>query len=112
MNKRLCVILTVVFIFTFTCSVMAEEPSAGAKVVDLFLVRPISLVGATISTGAYLVMSVPLAIMGGAETASTVMVDAPWRFTNQRYLGDFSNYKDNSSITGERCGPYNHAYRE
>ncbi|WAC07935.1 MAG: hypothetical protein OS130_01680 [Thermodesulfobacteriota bacterium] len=110
MNKRLCVILTVVFIFTFTCSVMAEEPSVGSKIVDLFLVRPISLVGATVSTGAYLVMSVPLAIMGGAETASTIMVDAPWRFTNQRYLGDFSHYKDNNSIAG--CGPCKYGSRE
>jgi len=110
MNKRLCIMLTVVFIFTFTCSAMAEEPSVGSKVVDLFLVRPISLVGATISTGAYLVMSVPLAIMGGAESASTIMVDAPWRFTNQRYLGDFSHYKDNGSIAG--CGPCNYGSRE
>ena len=103
MNKRLCVILAVVFIFTFTCSVMAEEPSVGAKVVDLLLVRPISLVGATISSGAYLVMSVPLAIMDTDGTASTIMVEAPWRFTNQRHLGDFSHYKDNGSIGG--CGP-------
>jgi len=110
MNKRLCVILAVVFIFTFTCSVMAEEPSVGAKVVDLLLVRPISLVGATISSGAYLVMSVPLAIMGGDEEASTIMVDAPWRFTNQRYLGDFSNYKDNMGIAG--CGPCQYGSRE
>jgi len=109
-NKTLCIILAVAFIFTFTCPVLAEEPSAGSKVVDLLLVRPISLVGATVSTGAYLVMSVPLAIMGGAETASRTMVDAPWRFTNQRYLGDFSHYKDNMSIAG--CGPCQHEVRE
>jgi hypothetical protein len=110
MNKRLCVILAVVFIFSFTCAVMAEEPSVGAKVADMLLVRPISLVGATISTGAYLVMSVPLAIMHTDETASTIMVEAPWRFTNQRYLGDFSHYKDNLPIGG--CGPCQYGSRE
>jgi len=110
MNKRLCVILAVVFIFSFTCSVMAEEPSVGAKVADMLLVRPISLVGATISSAAYLVLAVPFAIMETDETASTIMVDAPWRFTTQRYLGDFSNYKDRGGIAG--CGPCKYGDRE
>jgi hypothetical protein len=100
MKRRLCIFLAVMFIFAFTYPVMAEEqPSVGIKVVDLLLVRPMSLAVSSVSTGIYIGISPLVFVLGVGEPAARVMVEAPWRFTAGRYLGDFNHYKDNQPIT-------------
>jgi hypothetical protein len=112
MNKILFIILTVMFILVFECPAIAQTeaksgtvatqgaPSVGAKIADVALVRPVCLVGSTISTAAYLVIS-PLAYaMGLGEPAARAMVEGPWRFTGSRYVGEFDHYKDDRPITG------------
>ena len=113
MNKILFIILTMMFMFAFTCPAIAQtnpqsgpeaghkrEASAGLKIVDVVLVRPISVVGSTISTAAYLVISPFVFVMGVAEPTARVMVEAPWRFTAFRYMGEFDHYMDERPIMG------------
>ena len=76
-----------------------EEPTNGMKALDLFLVRPLSIVGSTLSTAFYLV-TVPITFPAGvSEPAARILVEAPWRYTGMRYLGDFKHYKDGNPIT-------------
>jgi hypothetical protein len=80
---------------------LADEtwrPSAGLKVVDLVLVRPVSLSVAIGSTLTLLGLSIPVYLIGMGDPALEIMVKAPWRFTNARPLGDFGHYKDDEPI--------------
>ena len=75
-----------------------EEPTTGMKVLDLLVVRPLSIVGSTLSTAFYLV-TVPITFPSGvSEPAARILVQAPWRYTGMRYLGDFKHYKDGNPI--------------
>lgn len=75
------------------------EPTTGMKVLDLLLVRPLSIVGSAISTAFY-VVTVPITFPSGvSEPAARIFVEAPWRYTGMRYLGDFKHYKDGNPIT-------------
>lgn len=74
-------------------------PSTGMKAVDLLLVRPLSAVGATLSTAIYILTCPFTFVAGVSEPAARILVEAPWRFTGMRYLGDFENYKDGNPIT-------------
>ena len=72
----------------------------GLKLVDAALVRPATLVGASISTTFFL-GTLPLTFLTGVGVeAADVLVLAPWRFTAARYLGDFNSYTDSRSATG------------
>lgn len=76
-----------------------EQPTTGMKFLDLLLVRPLSIIGSTLSTAFYLV-TVPITYPSGvSEPASRILVEAPWRYTGMRYLGDFHHYKDGNPIT-------------
>lgn len=112
MKKILFVILAIILILASASLAVAqkepqsypeatqEEPSIGLKIVDVLLVRPIGVVGSTVSTATYIAIS-PLAfVMGLGEPAVRVMVEAPWRFTSCRYIGEFNHYKDERSIMG------------
>ncbi len=77
-----------------------KGPSAWLKTLDVLVVRPFAVVGSTVSTAAYLAIS-PLAfVMGLGESAARVMVEAPWRFTAFRYVGQFNHYVDEEPIMG------------
>lgn len=116
MNKRLCVILVVMFIFAFTCPVVAQEepsvpvvaqaeqpsePSVGLKIVDIVLVRLPCLGGSIASTAVYLAISPVVYAIGVADQVANAMVVAPWRFTAKRYLGQFNHYKDEKPLRGD-----------
>ena len=76
-----------------------QEPSVGAKVLDLLIVRPISLGVSGITTGFFLV-TLPITFpIGVSEASARIFVEAPWRFTGARPLGDFEHYKDGKPIT-------------
>jgi len=112
MKKILSVILVVMFIFAFTCPVTAQtrttsvptvtyqQPSVGEKVVDALLVRPPCAIGAFLSTGVYLVIALPVHIIGVSDIVARAMVEAPWRFTHYRYLGEYDHYIDEKPIMG------------
>ncbi len=103
-SKRLVSILSVVAILIlFSSSVFAQEvrqnPPVGMKVLDILLVRPVSVCVASAMT-AVCVTTIPLPfVMGVGEPYARIMIEAPWRFTAGRYLGDFHNYKDGKPIT-------------
>jgi len=103
-SKRLISILAVVAILTlFSSSVLAQElrenPPVGLKILDVIIVRPISA-SVACATTAFCVGTMPLAyITGIGEPSARILIEAPWRFTAGRYLGDFSNYKDGKGIT-------------
>ncbi|MGZ6249067.1 MAG: hypothetical protein ACXWMC_05585 [Syntrophales bacterium] len=83
----------------FADGIEREQPTMGMKIFDLLLVRPLSIVGSALSTGFYLV-TVPITYPSGvSEQAARLLVEAPWRYTGMRYLGDFHHYKDGHPIT-------------
>ncbi len=100
--KILVIILCVSIFFSssaFADHMKREEPTAGMKALDLFLVRPLSIVGSTLST-AFFLATVPITFPSGvSEPAARILVEAPWRYTGMRYLGDFHHYKDGNPIT-------------
>lgn len=76
-----------------------EQPTVGMKVLDLLVVRPLSIVVSTTSTAFYIV-TVPITFPSGiSEPAARILVEAPWRYTGMRYIGDFKHYKDGNPIT-------------
>ncbi len=78
----------------------AEEwnPPWILKAVDIVLVRPTSMVVSVLSTGVYTVLLPITFPTGVAGEAIYPMVFAPWRFTSERYLGDFNKYRDGGTI--------------
>jgi len=77
----------------------AGQSNVGMKILDLILVRPISIVVSTASTAIYLA-TVPITFPAGvSEPAARALVEAPWRYTGARYLGEFDRYKDGNPIT-------------
>jgi len=103
-SKRLISVLAFLAILTlFSSSVLAQElrenPPVGMKILDLIVVRPISAVVACAST-AFCAGTMPLAyVIGVGEQSARVLIEAPWRYTGGRYLGDFYHYKDGKPIT-------------
>jgi hypothetical protein len=103
-SKRLFSILAVLPILTlFSSSVLGQEirenPPVGFKVLDILVVRPLSA-SVACATTVFCVGTMPLAyITGIGEPSARVLIEAPWRFTAGRYLGDFSHYKDGKPIT-------------
>lgn len=102
-SKRLVSIVAVAAILTLFCSPalaqeIRENPPAGIKILDILVIRPISACVACAST-AFCVGTMPLAyITGIGEPSARIFIEAPWRFTAGRYLGDFSHYKDGRPI--------------
>jgi hypothetical protein len=83
-------------------AIAPERPhiNFGLKLLDVALVRPISLVGAIASTAVGLAGAMLTFPMGLADEVVTYTIIAPWRFTNTRYIGDFRYYEDGGTITG------------
>jgi len=76
-----------------------EQPTVGMKVLDLLVVRPVSIVVSAASTAIHIV-TVPITFPAGvSEPAARILVEAPWRFTGMRCLGHFNRYKDGNPIT-------------
>ena len=100
--KILVTALSILILFSsaaFADGMDREQPTTGMKVLDLFLVRPLSIIGSSIST-AFFLATVPITFPSGvSEPAARIMVEAPWRYTGMRYLGDFHHYKDGNPIT-------------
>ena len=102
--KRLISIFVFFVILTlFPSSVLAQElrenPPVGLKILDIIVVRPISASVACVST-AFCAGTMPLAyVIGVGEQSARVLIEAPWRYTGGRYLGDFYHYKDGKRIT-------------
>lgn len=102
MKKILNSVLLLMLIFALFCPVcMAQNnpPSAGLKIVDALLVRLPCVAASAGSTAIYVAISPLTYLMGIGEPLSRVMVEAPWRFTSARYLGEFDHYKDEGPIT-------------
>ena len=75
-----------------------EAPTTGTKVLDIFLVRPLSMVGAFASTGLFL-GTLPVTFFTGiSEDSVNLLVLAPWRFTSARPIGVYDRYKDGRDI--------------
>ena len=75
-----------------------ECTCVGAMLADLFLVRPLCLVGSVASTGLCIAVSVPATLMGAGEPVGQALFVAPWRYTADRELGDFDHYKDGTPV--------------
>jgi hypothetical protein len=75
-------------------------PAFGTKVVDVVLIRPVTMVGSIASTALAVGLSPITWMTGVGDESVEYMVVAPWRFTAHRYPGKFSSYKDGRSATG------------
>jgi len=112
MNRILIVILLFMSVAAFAYPVSAQQTGqrapeayqAGApvalQVLDVVLVRPFCVAGSIVSTAAFLAISPLVYVMGLSEPAARVMVEAPWRFTSFRYVGQFDHYTDEKPIMG------------
>ncbi len=103
MSSILAILAIVAILGLFSSSVLAQEirqnPPAGLKVLDVLIVRPVSGLVACATT-AFCVGTMPLAYVWGiGEPSARILIEAPWRFTAGRYLGDFYHYKDGKPIT-------------
>lgn len=103
--KRSSVVLAVAVLLLIASPVSASA-AAGSdapfaqKLLDVALVRPITMVGAFASTALCVGLS-PLTFFTGVGVASVdYLVAAPWRFTAGRYPGDFGGYIDGRTATG------------
>lgn len=103
--KKIGIFILVSLLFTlFSSFALAEElshlqPTGGMKILDLVVVRPLSICVSTLSTAFYIV-TVPITFPAGvSEPAARILVEAPWRYTGARYLGEFDRYKDGYPIT-------------
>jgi hypothetical protein len=73
----------------------SAEPGLGAKVADAVLLRPLAIVGASVSTVAFFVAVVPAWIVGVDDRdLAHHMVKRPWHYVHSRDLGDFENSSD------------------
>ena len=79
-------------------------PGVAIKIVDLLMVRPPCIGISAASTGICAALSPLTYFMGIGEASTRVLIEAPWRFTAYRYLGEFNHYKDDKPIT---CVPDN-----
>jgi hypothetical protein len=65
-----------------------EEPSGGAMLADLFMLRPTMLVGTAVGVTAF-VVSLPFTALGGnMDEAADQLVMRPVKYTFVRPLGD------------------------
>lgn len=100
--KILMIALSIFVLFftpVFAQQMEQEEPTVGMKVLDLLVVRPLSIVVSAASTAIHIV-TVPVTFPAGvSEPAARILVEAPWRFTGMRCLGHFNRYKDGNPIT-------------
>ena len=73
-------------------------PSAGKVVLDLLLVRPFCVVGSLTSTAVCIVTMPAAFLVGVGDQSAHLLVQAPWRFTTGRPLGEFNTYRDGYPI--------------
>ena len=91
LKSRLAVSLLAITLSTTTLpsysEIIEEKPSAGAMLADVFVARPLLLVGTVLGTGAF-VVSLPFSILGGnvGEAADTLVLE-PATATFFRCLG-------------------------
>ncbi len=94
----LCVAIPFSFSTAYADGVEREQPTTGMKILDLLAVRPFCIIGSTLSTAFY-VVTVPITYPSGvSQPAARMLVEAPWRYTGMRYLGDFKHYKDGNPM--------------
>ena len=67
-----------------------ENPSGGAMMFDLAVVRPISFVATAIGCVCFVVSSPFAALGGNLDLAGEKLVKSPAAFTFKRPLGDFN----------------------
>jgi len=106
--KRSSVILVVAALLLLTSPVLAKASSRSEapfaqKLLDVALVRPVTLVGSLTSTALCVGLSPLTWLLGPGVGVPSVdyLVVVPWRFTAGRYAGDFRNYIDGRTATGE-----------
>ncbi len=107
-TKLVVIILTILSITLFYSFVWAQEseepasrqrPPVAVMVLDLIIVRPISVAVSAAST-IFCAGTMPLAYpIGVGEQSTRIFIEAPWRFTGMRHLGEFGSYKDGKPIT-------------
>ena len=104
MKKEIFVVLLVAMLLAVPISqAYGDEadgkPPVALKVVDVVIVRPVS---AAVAAGltAVSVGTMPLAyVCGIGEHSARILIEAPWRFTAARKIGEFDSYKDGKPIT-------------
>jgi hypothetical protein len=73
--------------------VQRPNANAGMVILDAFVVRPLTAVGSVLTT-ALCVATLPFTVPTGlSEPAARVLIEAPWKFTADRYVGYFNWYK-------------------
>jgi hypothetical protein len=99
LTKKTLILMTVasLLIMPFGSTTMAaeyfeaEDPSGGAMMYDLCVVRPVALVATALGSVVF-VLSWPFSALGGnSDVASQKLVKDPAAYTFKRPLGEFQN---------------------
>ena len=104
MKKEIFVVLLVAMLLAVPISqVYGDEadskPPVALKVVDIVIVRLVSVVVA-VGLTAVSIGTMPVAyVCGVGEHSARILVQAPWRFTAARKFGEFNRYVDGKPIT-------------
>ena len=104
MKREIFVVLLVATLLALPISQAYAEEADGKtpvvlKVVDVVIVRPVSVAVAAGLT-AVSVVTMPLAyVCGVGEHSARILIEAPWRFTAARRFGELDRYVDGKPIT-------------
>jgi len=95
--RKIVVLLTLCFLCLTSTAAFAQIDDGLITIGDLVVSRPVGIV-VTVVGGALFVVSLPFALASGSvkETAD-VLVEQPFRFTFERPLGDFKEYRSYGS---------------
>jgi hypothetical protein len=78
----------------------ATDADGASMLADLFIVRPLSLVGSVLGAATFIVTLPFTLTTQSADEAATQLVGKPFEYTFNRPLGDF----DHCGTDGRSCG--------
>ncbi len=100
--RRIVLAVALVLFFALPAQAHVEPGNVGMVLLDALVVRPLSVVGSTVSTAVSL-GTMPYAwLIGAGEESAVYLIHAPWRFTAGRVWGRFDAYEDGGDILGPR----------
>ena len=100
MDKRqivsiVLIVLTLTFFSSFASAQELGRPeTVPFKILDLIIVRPISAGVSCLTTALYLGTFPLTYVAGESEQSEKILVEAPWKFTHERALGELIRYRD------------------
>jgi hypothetical protein len=100
--RRIVLAVALVLFFGLPAQAHPESGDPGLVVVDALVVRPLGVIGSTVSTAVSLATMPYAWLIGAGDESAVYLIHAPWRFTAGRVWGRFDAYEDGGDILGPR----------